>query len=73
MASEFETEEIDTGKRKGPSAVLLLAGLVALLVSAWALAGPSAWGRLPDLHLGWLVVVAAVVVGLGLVFSPGRR
>ena len=72
MANEFESES-DAPKRKGPSATLLLTGVITLLVSVWALVGPTAWHVLPDLHLGWVVVVAAVIVGLGLVFSPGRR
>lgn len=69
MAENGDTET----RRKGPSAVLLLSGVLALLVSVWALAGPGAWDGIVDIHLGWVVVVIAIVVGLGLVFSPGKR
>jgi len=59
--------------KKGPSGLLMLAGLLALAVSVWALAGPSAWSGLLDFHFGWVFVVAAIVVGLVLVVSPGKR
>ena len=62
-----------TEKRKHrPSAVLLLAGLVALGVSAWALTGPTAWNG-GGLQFGWVLVVAAIVVGAVLVISPGKK
>ncbi len=58
---------------KRPSMGLLLAGLAALLVSGWALAGPFSLDWLTNVEFRWLFVVVAVVVGAILVFSPGRR
>ncbi|MBH0777503.1 hypothetical protein [Nocardia bovistercoris] len=60
--------------RRGPSLSLLIVGLLALAVSACALAGPSTVSALTALPLGWIIVTAAIVVGVGLVLSPrGRR
>lgn len=60
-----------TGRR--PAAGLLLAGLVALLVSAWSLIGPEHFQSLGGAQFRWMIVLAAVAVGLVLVFAPGRR
>lgn len=60
-----------TGRR--PAAGLLLAGLFALLVSAWAMIGPEHFQSLGGGQFRWMIVVAAVAVGLVLVFAPGRR
>lgn len=63
-----------TGKAgRRPSALLLLSGLVALLVSVGALIGPGSFESLGDAQFRWIVVLAAVVVGVVLVFAPGRR
>lgn len=67
--NEFENK---AGSRR-PSLALLLSGLAALLVSAWAFVGPDRLGALADWQLTWLLVAAAVVVGVVLVVVPGRR
>ena len=56
-----------------PAAGLLFAGLIALLVSAWSLIGPENFRSLDGAPSKWIVVAVAVVVGLVLVFAPGRR
>lgn len=56
-----------------PSLGLLLAGLAALLVTAWALIGPFSLEPLTNVGFRWLFVVGAVIIGAVLVFSPGRR
>ena len=66
------TSSTDTSRR-GPSVVLLLAGLASLLVSAWAFAGPESWDWVPPIETGWVIVIAAIVVGAFLIVSPGRR
>ncbi len=63
----------DSGTRRGPSFSLLLAGLLALLVSVWAIIGPSAWPAHSIVPVGWIVVAAAVVAGIVMVISPRRR
>lgn len=67
------TESTESAGTRRPSAVLLLSGLTALLVSVWAFIGPDHLGALGDWQFKWLLVVAAVVVGIALVVSPGRR
>lgn len=68
------TEEQSTPKAsRRPSVGLLLAGLAALLVSAWALIGPFSLEPLANVEFHWLFVIVAVAVGAVLVFSPGRR
>ncbi|MFE7419750.1 hypothetical protein [Rhodococcus sp. NPDC057529] len=62
-----------TRTRKRPSPLLLLAGVAALLVSGWALAGPFSPAPLADVEFRWLFVVVAVLVGVVLVFAPNRR
>lgn len=81
MADNFETEtNFDTETtsttdtdRRGPSVVLLLAGLASLLVSAWAFAGPESWDWVPPIEAGWVIVIAAIAVGAFLILSPGRK
>ncbi|WP_346764555.1 hypothetical protein [Rhodococcus sp. HNM0569] len=63
----------DAPRSRRPSAVLLVTGVLALLVSGWALAGPFSLEPLGDGAFRWIVVGVAVVVGLVLVFTPGRR
>lgn len=67
-----ENTDTDTTTRR-PSALLLLSGLAALLISAWAFIGPDHLGALGDWQFKWVLVLAAVVVGVVLVVSPGRR
>jgi len=62
-----------TRTRKRPSLLLLLAGLAALLVSGWALAGPFSLEPLTNVEFRWLFVLVAVLVGVVLVFAPNRR
>jgi fatty acid desaturase len=72
--TDLSDTETRTGRtRRGPSAALLLAGLLAVLVSVWAFIGPAAWPTHSGVPLGWIVVGAAIVVGCGLVLSPRRR
>ncbi|WP_433613629.1 hypothetical protein [Prescottella agglutinans] len=68
------TDEQSTAKpSRRPAVGLLLAGLAALLVSAWALIGPFSLEPLANVEFHWLFVIVAVAVGAVLVFSPGRR
>ncbi|RJO72190.1 hypothetical protein D5S18_23785 [Nocardia panacis] len=62
----------DNKKAGGPSAMLLIVGVLALLVSIWALIGPAAlpFGGIP---IGWILVFTAIVVGGILVLTPRRR
>ncbi|MBC2643424.1 MULTISPECIES: hypothetical protein [unclassified Rhodococcus (in: high G+C Gram-positive bacteria)] len=66
-----DTEQTRTRKR--PSPLLILAGVAALLVSGWALVGPFSLEPLANVEFRWLFVLAAVLVGLVLVFAPNRR
>ncbi|EID80570.1 MULTISPECIES: hypothetical protein [Rhodococcus] len=66
-------DSAQTGTRKRPSPLLLLAGLAALLVSGWALTGPFSLEPLANVEFRWLFVVVAVLVGVVLVFAPNRR
>lgn len=71
----FETGSTDNENRKrrrGPSILLLLSAIAALLISGWALIGPFIFD-FASLDLGWVLVATAVVVGLVLVVLPGRR
>ncbi|WP_181763028.1 hypothetical protein [Rhodococcus spelaei] len=56
-----------------PSALLLLSGLTALLISAWAIIGPDRFSAFGGAEFRWIFVIVAVVVGVILVFAPGRR
>ncbi|MFB8274085.1 hypothetical protein [Nocardia colli] len=62
-----------TETRRGPSASLLVIGLLALGVSAWAFVGPESWPSNSAAPIGWIVVLAAIIVGIVLVVSPRRR
>ncbi|XGU19762.1 hypothetical protein ACETU7_35010 [Rhodococcus sp. 3Y1] len=72
--SEYDetTEHDETRESKRPSALLLIAGLAALLVSVGVgraiLLAPAA-----NIQFRWLFVGAAVVAGLLLVILPNRR
>lgn len=70
MAENTESGEKTTRR---PSALLMLSGIAALLVSVWAFVGPDRLGALGDWQFEWLLVVAAIVVGVVLVIAPGRR
>lgn len=63
----------DTNSRRRPSLLMLFTGLLALIVSGWALIGPAGWGNLPAFPIGWAAVATAIVVGLWLVVSPRDR
>lgn len=67
------TETGSKNSRRGPSVLLLLAGLAALLVSGWALIGPFSLAPLGNVEFRWILVAVALVVGAALVFSPGKR
>ncbi|WP_019932914.1 hypothetical protein [Nocardia sp. BMG111209] len=76
--NQIDTDSPDTGtrtgrSRRGPSFALLLAGLLAVLVSVCAFVGPDGWPFHPGIPLGWITVGVAIVVGCGLVLSPRRR
>ncbi|TSE02073.1 hypothetical protein FOS14_01430 [Skermania sp. ID1734] len=61
------TDNTQTTQRNRPSAMLLISGLVALVVSAWTMLGAP---RIHGLHvfpLGWVVLGAALLVGVLLV------
>ncbi|WP_157106097.1 hypothetical protein [Nocardia sienata] len=60
-------------RRGGFSPGLFFVGLLALGLSAWALAGPTQWGLTTIVPIGWIAVAAAIVAGLVLVVSPRRR
>ncbi|MGW4529407.1 hypothetical protein ACWEOI_00515 [Nocardia sp. NPDC004340] len=60
-------------KNRRPSFALLLAGLLGLGVSVWAFIGPHLWPVSGGLSLGWIVVIAAIVVGVILVLSPKKH
>jgi len=55
-----------------PRSIVVLVG-AALLVSAWAFAGPESWDWVPPIEAGWVIVIAAIAVGAFLILSPGRR
>ncbi|MFD3811949.1 hypothetical protein [Rhodococcus sp. NPDC058639] len=73
----FDTGSAQEGQprpgRRGPSILLLISGVVALLVSAWALVGPFSVDFLATFDGGWILVGVAVVIGAVLVFLPNRR
>ncbi|WP_454194167.1 hypothetical protein [Nocardia sp. Marseille-Q1738] len=67
-------DQNDTGEsRRGPAASLLIAGLLALAVSVLGFIGPASWPAASMLPLGWIVVLAAIVIGILLVISPRKR
>ncbi|MFQ6324505.1 MULTISPECIES: LPXTG cell wall anchor domain-containing protein [unclassified Nocardia] len=71
MADKSETN--NSTDRRGPSASLLIVGLLALTVSVWAFVGPTSMPATGVIPLGWIVVIAAIVIGILLVVSPRRR
>ncbi|MFQ6393106.1 hypothetical protein ACLMAJ_06620 [Nocardia sp. KC 131] len=70
MADKTETNESTT--RRGPSAALLIVGLLALAVSVWAFIGPTSMPSTGVIPLGWIVVIAAIFIGIVLVVSPRK-
>lgn len=62
----------DNVTKRGPSVSLLIVGLLALGVSIWAFIGPATMTGSGVASLGWVVVIAAIVVGILLVISPRR-
>lgn len=73
MAENIEDEATGTLKTRRPAALLLISGLIALAISATAMIGPTTWNGVGNFHVGWIVVIGAIVVGAVLVLSPGRR
>ncbi|MEU2256513.1 hypothetical protein [Nocardia xishanensis] len=61
----------DTNEGRGPSASLLIVGLLALAVSVWGFVGHAATAG-GAISFGWIVVIAAIVVGVLLVISPRK-
>ena len=59
--------------RGGFSPGLFVTGLLAMLVSIWALAAPDRWNITSMIPVGWIVVAAAIVMGVVLVISPRKR
>lgn len=59
--------------RRGPSFSLLLAGVLALLVSVWAFIGPSAWPAHSAFPTGWVVVAVVITIGIVMTVSPRCR
>jgi hypothetical protein len=70
--ADNKTTDNPTNYRR-PSFTLLLAGLLALLVSIWAFIGPDSWPAHSVVPVGWIVVAVAIVVGVGLVVAPRRK
>ena len=77
IGHDYSDRDSDTEKqnssRRGPSALLLLAGLAAMVVAVAALIGQGAIAALGDVQFRWVFVVAAVVVGFALLLGPSRR
>lgn len=67
-----EHENTERTRRGGTSATLLIAGLLALVVSIWGLAGGAATIG-GTVSLGWVLVIGAIVIGLLLVIAPRRK
>jgi type IV secretory pathway VirB6-like protein len=71
VAEKSDTNDSST-KSRGPSVSLLIVGMLALGVSIWALIGPAAMPATGSVPLGWIVVIAAIVIGILLVISPRK-
>lgn len=59
-------------QRRRPSMLLLLSGLLALGLGATSLAGPDTWHGVDSFPFGWVLVVAAIVIGVALLHTPKR-
>ncbi|WP_051022142.1 hypothetical protein [Nocardia pneumoniae] len=68
-----EHDENTSESRRGPAVSLLIAGLLALAVSVWGFIGPASLPAASMLPIGWIVVLAAIVIGIVLVISPRKR
>ncbi|MET7768596.1 hypothetical protein [Nocardia sp. NPDC005366] len=68
-----QTDSDRTSQGRGPSASLLIVGLLALALSVCALAGPATVSAAGAISFGWIIVIAAIVVGIVLVISPRKR
>jgi len=66
------TETHGSPTKRGPSAALLIVGMLALGVSIWAFIGPTAMPTTGTISLGWIIVIAAIVVGILLVVAPRK-
>ncbi|WP_227998619.1 hypothetical protein [Nocardia australiensis] len=71
MAEKTETNG-SPAKRTGPSISLLIVGLLALGVSIWAFIGPASMPATGTMPFGWILVIAAIVIGILLVLYPRR-
>ncbi|MBF6465055.1 hypothetical protein IU427_07630 [Nocardia beijingensis] len=71
MADTEQKETTDS--RRGPAASLLIAGLLSLAISVWAFVGPASWPAASMIPIGWIIVLAAIVIGIALVISPRKR
>ncbi|MEU2041296.1 hypothetical protein [Nocardia niwae] len=71
MADTEKKETTDS--RGGPAASLLIAGLLSLAISVWAFVGPASWPATSMIPIGWVIVLAAIVIGIALVISPRKR
>ncbi|MFG1794299.1 hypothetical protein [Nocardia sp. NPDC049149] len=60
-----------TDSKRGPSLSLLVIGLLALGVSAWAFV-PEHWPG-SSVPVGWIAVLGAILIGILLVVSPRKR
>ncbi|MBF6212460.1 hypothetical protein IU433_18620 [Nocardia puris] len=67
-----EHGELERTRERGPSASLLIVGLLALTVSTVGLIGSAATLG-GAISFGWVVVIAAIIIGLILVISPRKR
>ncbi|MGO4615945.1 hypothetical protein AB4305_24620 [Nocardia sp. 2YAB30] len=70
---ETENAESTTERPRGPSASLLIVGLLALAVSMWVFVGPASWPAASMIPIGWIVVLAAIIIGIMLVISPRKK
>lgn len=70
--SDSDTEQHTSGRR-GPSALLFLAGLAAMVVSVAALIGQDAVTALGNVQFRWVFVIAAVIVGAALLLGPSKK
>ncbi|WP_415974090.1 hypothetical protein [Rhodococcus sp. 077-4] len=70
--SDSDTEA-QNSNRRGPSALLFLAGLATMIVSIAAMIGQEAITALGDVQFRWVFVIVAVVVGFALLLGPSRK
>ncbi|MEU7769106.1 hypothetical protein AB0B25_28975 [Nocardia sp. NPDC049190] len=71
--AENDNPESTHERRHGVSPALLIVGLLALAVSVWAFVGPVSWPSAGMIPIGWILVLAAIVIGIILVISPRKQ